>query len=338
MLESASASIPWHAEVLMRRRFLLPFLLVFAIVLAGCGAGAPVQPSTEPTTSTGDVFQVALPRLVVDVDKDGNPSVLGINPAVLTALGVDTSAMKVPPATVEQMTKGGVQHLEIASVGDRIMLAANGKPLPHLGWTAESLPRVLDLASAFTDVQNAEMIRRLLPLVTRLGLDVVLRFPKGDAAEIPLPDPNVLKQYKPTPSTEAAGMIVKIPLSFDEQGRAGITGFLTPDDMSAMGMQGFSLPPETLKKIQAQNIQSLELQTRPEGAFIYVNNDPLPTLIWDPQMLKDTMDTIKQIAPDSALLPVLELLLPYMDRGDVDVMVRFPVAAGQTPIPAKMHE
>jgi hypothetical protein len=216
------------------------------------------------------------------------------------------------------------------------MFFANGEPLPHLGWTAESLPQALDLVGVFMDLQNAQMIKNLLPLVTRLGLDVVLRFPTGGAAEIPLVDPNVAKEFRPTPNTDPASMIVKFEVMFNEQGQAGIFG-LTPEDMTSMGMNPVTLPADTFAKIQANNIQHIEFRSNPQGTTIYVNNEPLPTLLWDPEVLANLMATIKQVEPDSPLLPLLDAIVPYMDRGDIDVMLHFPVAAGQTPIEAQWH-
>ena len=158
----------------MKQRLLL-LLVVFAVVLAGCG-GQGVEPATGPTTSTGELFQIALPRLVIDIDAEGNPSILGISPALLSAFGVDVSGFRLPKTLVDQFVKAGVQHLEIASVGDRLMLFADGMPLAHLGWTPDSLTRLLGTMQTL-EMPNADMIQRVLPLITRLGLDVVLRFP-----------------------------------------------------------------------------------------------------------------------------------------------------------------
>ena len=109
----------------MKRTLWVLFLLL-VVVLAGCGGKEAAQaPSSSPLPG-GEVFQIALPRLVVDLDAEGNPSLLGISPALLNAFGVDTSSFAVPKETVDQMTKAGIQHIEIASVGDRIMLFANG--------------------------------------------------------------------------------------------------------------------------------------------------------------------------------------------------------------------
>jgi hypothetical protein len=319
----------------MRQRSLLLLFLVVALVLAGCGSGAPVT-TPETGTLSGNVFQVALPRLVVDLDAEGNPSLLGVNPSLLQAFGVDTSTMKVPPETVKQMVDAGIQHIEIAAVGDRIMFFVNGKPMPHLGWTAESLPRALDLADIFVDVQNAQMIRQILPLVTRLGLDIALRFPRGDAAEIPMIDPNEGKAMRPTPSTDPAGMIIKFELMFDEQGRPGILGMLTPEDLANLGST-FALDPTMLANIQQANLQTLEFQTQPDGAFIYTNGEPLPELIWDTQLLANLMDVVRKVGAASQLVPLLETLVPYMDRADIGIMIHFPIAEGQEAIPAQMH-
>jgi hypothetical protein len=319
----------------MRQRSPVWLLLVVALLLAGCGSGAAVQ-TAETGTAGGEIFQVALPRLVVDVDAEGNPSVLGINPSLLQFFGVDTSAMKVPPETVQQMVDAGIQHIEIASVGDRIMFFVNGKPMPHLGWSAESLPRALDVADVFMDVQNSQMIRQLLPLITRLGLDVVLRFPRGDAAEIAMIDANEAKQFQPTPNTDPAGMIIKFEAKFDEQGRPGLLG-LSADDLATMGVN-FALPADTLARVQANNLQTVEFQTDPAGAIIYTNGEPLPTLNWDTQLLANLMEVVRSLAKDSELLPLLEQVVPYLDRADVGIMVHFPIAAGQEPIPATMHD
>ena len=85
---------------MLRKSWVL--LLVLVLLLAGCGK--PVTPPEPSTTPGGEVFQVALPRIVIDVDKDGNPSVLGLGPAVLKGMGVDLAGMQVPVSTVDTGT------------------------------------------------------------------------------------------------------------------------------------------------------------------------------------------------------------------------------------------
>jgi hypothetical protein len=311
-------------------------LVVLAVVLAGCG-GQGVQPPTGPTTSTGELFQIALPRLVVDVDAQGNPTVLGISPALLSTFGVDVSGFKLPQTLVEQFVKAGVQHLEIASVGDRLMFFADAKPLPHLGWTPDSLTRMLNLMQTLK-VQNAETIQRMLPIVTRLGLDVVLRFPRGaGAAEIPFVDTGTVRSFQPTVTTDPPSAVVKFEVRFNEQGQAGMMG-LTAKDLPDMGLGTLiQMSPETLSSFQNGNIQHMEIRTKPDGAYVYVNNDPLPRLIWDTQLLANTVDLYQKLSPDAPLLPLIQQIAPYLDRADLGILLRFPAAAGQAEIPAQLH-
>jgi hypothetical protein len=309
-------------------------VVILAVILAGCG-GQAAQPTTGPTTSSGEILQVALPRLVVDVDADGNPSILGISPALLSAFGVDVGGFKLPKETVDTFAKAGVQHLEIASVGDRLMLFANGQPLPHLGWTPDSLNRLLSFLGTMK-VQNVAAIQRILPIVTRLGLDVVLRFPH-EGADIPFVDTSTVRSFQPTVTTDPPSAVAKFEVRFDEQGRAGLMT-LSPDDLAAMGMGNMlKLSPDTIANFQAGNIQSMEIRTKPDGAYVYVNNEPLPRLIWDTQLLKNSVDLYSKLEPDAQMLPLIQQIAPYLDRADLGILLRFPKAGDQADIPAELH-
>jgi hypothetical protein len=311
-------------------------LLVLVVILAGCG-GQGVEPPTGPTTPGGELFQIALPRLVVDVDAEGNPSILGISPALLATFGVDVSGFKLPPDLVQQMMDAGVQHLEVASVGDRIMLFENGKPLPHLGWTQDSLARMLNLLDTL-EVENSATIRRILPVITRLGLDVVLRFPRADGvAEIPFVDTSTVRSFQPTVTTDPPSAVIKFEVRFNEQGQAGMLG-LSADDLAALGMGSMvRLAPETLQNFQKGDIQHMEIRTKPDGAYIYVNNEPLPRLIWDTQLLGNAVDLYARLSPEAQLLPLIQQIAPYLDRADLGILLRFPVTAGKAEIPAELH-
>lgn len=319
----------------MRQR-LWAFLIVFAVILAGCG-GQATQPTTGPTTSSGELFQIALPRLVVDVDAEGNPSILGISPALLSAFGVDVAGFKLPVDLVNQMTKAGVQHLEIASVGDRLMFFANAKPLPHLGWSTDSLDRMLSLLNTLK-VENAAVIQQILPLVTRLGLDVVLRFPRdAGATEIPFVDTATVQSFQPKATTAAPSAIIKFEMRFNEQGQAGALT-LTPEDLKSMGMGSLvQLSPEMLGNLQGGNVQHAEIRTKPDGAYIYINNQPLPRLIWDSELLANAVDLYAKISPEAQLLPLIQQLAPYLDRMDLGILLRFPKAADKAEITAELH-
>jgi hypothetical protein len=187
-------------------------------------------------------------------------------------------------------------------------------------------------------VQNADTIRNILPIITRLGLDVVLRFPRDPgAAEIPFVDTGTVRSFQPTVTTDPAAAVIKFEVRFNEQGQAGVMT-LSPDELKSLGMSSLmQLSPDTLANLQSGNIQSAEIRTKPDGAYVYANNEPLPRLIWDTQLLANAVELYSKLSPEAKLLPLIQQLAPYLDRMDLDVLLRFPRAAGATEIPAELH-
>lgn len=320
----------------MKRMSWVPLLLV-VILVAGCGGG-PAQPVSGLKLPSGEIFQIALPRIVIDIDAEGNPSLLGINPTMLGFLGIDTAAMRIPKDTVELMIQADVQHLEVASVGDRIVLVANGKLLPHLGWNAQSLKKLMDVLDVF-QVQNAQLIRTLAEPITRLGLDVVVRFPVAPgAAAIPLAEQSTVYKLALTPHTDPPSLVTKFEVRFDEEGRPSILGVKAADLMGSQAGDIRILQQDTLDKLRQGNIQHIELRTKPESAYIYVNGEALPQLIWDSALLANLVELLGKLAPDMALLPLIQALAPYADRADIGILLHFPLAPGVQAIPAQMHD
>jgi hypothetical protein len=99
------------------------------------------------------------------------------------------------------------------------------------------------------------------------------------------------------------------------------------------------LSPELIQKLQAAGIQSLEFRSDPAGMTIYVNNEPLPTLLWDSALLANATTLLMGYLPEeSGAAPLIEAFLPTLDRGDVDILIHLPLAPGATPIPVEMHD
>ena len=58
------------------RRFVLVLLVLTGMVLASCGPA--IMPAAAPQTADGETFVVALPRIVITFDDQGNPGVEGV--------------------------------------------------------------------------------------------------------------------------------------------------------------------------------------------------------------------------------------------------------------------
>jgi hypothetical protein len=308
-------------------------VLIAALLLASCGPAT--VPTTSPETASGQVFMIALPRIVVDYGADGNPSkVVGID---VSNLPFQFDALKLSPALVDQFTSTNVQTLEMAFVGHGVVVYVNSKPMPYVYWDDASLDRALTLAGAL-GLQNSNVYKQLIPMLTRFGADLVLRFPlQPGATEIPLTKPGEAAQLTVTPTTEPPSVIVTFEIVYDQTGNPGILG-ITAADLAALGLPlPVGLPTSTIISLQAANIQSLEFKSGPPGLYMYANNEVLPNLSWDSALLKNLAELIIQLFPNSPYKEVVALTVPNLDRLDIDILVHFPVAPGAEPIPAQMH-
>jgi hypothetical protein len=321
----------------MMRKTLWVLLLVGSLLLAGCGPA--VQPAAAPETPGGEVFMLALPRIEITFDEVGDPSILGLS---LTQVGTWTgqdlsylSYLRLPKFYVDWMTAANVQHIELRAIGDGIALFVNGKPMPHLAWDEASLQAAADFAGLFN--MSSDMLKKFVPFVRRLGLDVALRFPlQPGASPIPLAGMDTaMLAAKP----EEAPSVTKIAfeIRYNERGSPAILGVST-EDLLAMGI---SLPANlyegSLRTLQAQNVQHMELRSKGDGLYIYVNGKPLPNIVWDNTFLTNAAELYTQMNPGSPFIQVVQQFVPMVDNADIAIMVHFPLAAGATPIPAQMH-
>jgi hypothetical protein len=306
--------------------------MVLVFVLAGCSEPAVPAPES-PVSELGERFQIALPRITVDIAEDGTPSILGLSPAILKFAGVDTEAFKFPPDTVKKLTDAGVQHLEVAVVDQGLRIWSNGQPLPFVQTSADSLGRTVTLLEGM-GVEQAPLLRRLLPILTRVGIDVALRFPVAAGVEaIPLTTVGDARTPVLAPTTDPASVVAKLEIKYDEEGIPTIMG------MDASSVMGQVLSPELIAQLQAAGVQTLELRNKPEGFTVYVNNEPLPTLQWDSALLGNLAGLVSgYMGAESEILPLIETFLPTLDRGDVNVLIHLPLPAGVEPLPVEMHD
>jgi hypothetical protein len=318
-------------------------LTIVVLVLAACGPA--MQPAASPQTDSGEVFTVALPQIQVDFDQNGNPSVLGIDATKLQSYGVNLPVTGIGPAAAAQMTKNNIQNIELRQTGNGVVVFVNGKALPYLAWTDASLQQLTDLTGLLgagsPNSQVLNLVKKLLPIVRRVGLDLVMTFPKADAAQaIPLANPNDVVKAVAAPATGPASAVVQFEIKYDENGVPSILG-ISAADLAAMGLNApLALAPSALKSLQANNIQNMELRSKGDGVYVYVNGNPLPNIAWDKQLLGNAVDLWLQMNPGvSQYVPVdlVKQVAPSIANADLSVLVHFPVATGQTPIVAKMQ-
>lgn len=316
---------------------LIALIPVLAIVLAGCSGGAPMAP-------TNSDFFVALPRIVAEFDKDGAPTVAGISSDLVSKLtNMDMSAMKLDPATIAAVQSGDIQHVEVLHKDNGFYVFVNGKLVPHVGWSDQAfttLGKTIE-SVGMLDPTVTKIVKMFLPLLTRVGVDLVVKFPvKDGGTAVPVRDVNTPVDV-PAATPVQPGFIARLTTKFSEEGVPSIADISTRDLAAVFGDMGFDfrtleLPPDTIKGLQESNIQHVVLKTGSDGITIYVNGEPLPNVAWSDPELQNTADLVNAFLSDPALndvRTVVSTMLPTLRQADAEVVLMFPVAANQQAIP-----
>jgi len=312
-------------------------LVIVTLLLAACGPA--MQPAAGPATESGEVFQIALPRIVVDFDAAGTPSIGGLKLSDLQRYGIYAGNFQLSKFYIDWMQYANIQNIELRQTGNGIVLLINGKPLPHIGWSDESLKQMADLGTMF-NVQNTQLLAKFLPIVRRLGVDLVVRVPPAaGVAEIPLANPDDVVKITAAQPSGPASAIVQFEIKYDENGVPGILG-ISAADLAAMGISApLALAPDAIRTLQYNNIQTMELRGKGDGLFLYVNGTPLPNIVWDDRLLANTADLYAQMNPTAPAqyIELAKTAVPLINKADIAIMVHFPLAAGAKPIAARMH-
>ncbi len=301
----------------------LSALVLASLILTGCGAGGP--------------FRLVFPRIYVDVDKEGFPTVAGISPQMLSFFGVDPNQLKLDPTTVGKLTNSNLQHVELLFRNDGLYWWANGKSLVPLTWDDSSFDNTKDLIIRVANLDEATsgiLSNVLLPAARSMEQNVIIRFPiKDGEAEIPLrpmggplPEPGAMVD----PS-----LIGGVRLTFDDVGVPSIAGvsFSEIEKLAGADLSSAKLPPNTVQQMKDLGVQHVTIRTTPEGIKIWSNDRLLPTLRWSEETLTNTADTLASLELiEPALGTVIKQFLPYLNRADVDLVLRFPTG-GAAPIP-----
>jgi hypothetical protein len=298
-------------------------MIIAALLLSACGAAT--ETTADEMTESGQRFLLALPRLEVNIDENGEVAFAGLTMDDISQLtGLQMQPLAVNPFYVDWMKNTNMQHMELVHTDNGIFLYANGELLPYLAWDGDSLSNVGSVAG-MANVPFSGLIGLLVPIIERTGLDMVVRFPlQEDAEEIALRDPTVAPEPVPADGEEKS-VITHVDIDYDENGVPMLAGITSRDVLASTGLGlPVELTPETIAQIQALGIEEIQFQSNGEGVFILVNEMPLPHVAWSNDLLESGADLYAQVNPDSPYIALANLLLPELNNVDLDMRVRFP--------------
>lgn len=300
---------------------ILSLLLIAALLLGACGPAVPT--AADETTESGQRFMLSLPRLVIDIDAQGNPSVGGVSLADLGGLiGAQVPSFTINPFYVNWLTNTNVQHIELVHAADGIYLYVNGEQMPYVAWDGESLANVGQIAGML-NVPFAQLIGTLVPVIQRTGLNIVLQFPKQEGAEdIPLRDPSKAPEAPPA-EEQTSSVVTHADVVFDENGVPSIAG-ISAQDLLRAGIAVPGLAPQTMSMIKQYGIKDFRIVSSPKGMYLYVNDMPLPHIVWNNQFLDSSANLYAQMNPSSPYIELAKLIVPELNNVDVDLLLKFP--------------
>jgi hypothetical protein len=275
-----------------RLALLLSILLILSTVLAGC-MPRPGQGNLA-ASSAADSVVVDIPAIALMYDEQGQASLKGLD---LSALGVDLDALARTPEQIALAQAAGIESAFVNLAPDGVNLYANGKPMLTMDWNADtiqSLGAVLEIAG----VDNADTLVKVLPLLSSMSLGVAMTFPGAGSSPTlvgPAPDSAALQAAAQAGTAEvlgelgippfAAGLLGALgPLTvrYDAAGVGTLEGlgmianFLPPDALA-----GLNLDAEQMEQVDELGIQSINVQTSPQGLAITLNGNALPLIRWD---------------------------------------------------------
>jgi hypothetical protein len=319
-----------------RLYFLLP-LLVLALLLTACESASP------DATSASEDFAVSLPRIVIDVDSDGNPTVGGFGTETLKNLtmgGVDYTWMRMDPALVRRFSDMDLQHIEAVYRDDGIYLFVNGEALPFVRWDEQSLDNTAGVITTFGGMnpQFTEALKTIIPFAQRVGVDMAVRFPVVQGREITaLRDMGQELASVETAKREPSALQLRIEVFYNEDGKPFVPGasFIL-ENLLGVDTSQLALPPATIARMTQMGIQHIAIRTQEDGIQFFVNGEPLPELAWSENQLGVVADLIGQLylgGQTEGMQQVLEAILPALSQMDFELVLRFPMAEGAEVIP-----
>lgn len=321
---------------------LLSVLLIGLLMMSAC---APRATAGEGEAAAGEKdIVVDLPALVLDIQEDGSLSMGGLSLADLGAAAGQAdmlAALSVPPDTVDAMVGSKIQHIQIGTTPEGILVLVNGKAIPSIAWDGDALVTTAEVVDQL-GVAPVALLDKLLPLIQNIGIGVVVRAPvpegvdalplvsaDDDAAERAMSAQAEFLKAVITPPTFSVGV------NYAEDGSWDIAG-ISKDDLASM-VPGLAdaLPsdPAFIATMDGMGIDQLGVSTNEDGFFISINGKNLPYVTWADGRINNVLalaaetGMLDEVVPGmdaKALLQYVDALLPAILASQISLNINFP--------------
>jgi hypothetical protein len=320
---------------------LVSLVMAALVLLVGCAPRA----TSGQIAASADESQIAvdLPALVLDVQADGS---INIGGQALTEVGGGIAASVAgsaafPAEMVSSITAYNIQHIQIDNTPEGLLILVNGRPIPSLAWDGEKLVATAGVLEELG--AGVALLDRVLPLLTNLGVGVILRFPIASGEEaLPLVAPEseaaaaAMAAQQEFLASVGGPPVFHFTINYAADGSWAIAD-MNQADWEALvpgATSMLTLTPQTIAQISAAGITEIELATNTDGIFISINGQTLPYLTWADGRVQHLLTLAEEsgllamtLGSDpnmTAIIDTIEGLLPAVQATDVSLRITFP--------------
>ncbi|MCL4831498.1 MAG: hypothetical protein KJZ86_03620 [Caldilineaceae bacterium] len=299
--EQAATYLPWLRRIGVGVRIKLPLAAGATALTIPRWKGEELATKESPAATTIGPIQFG----GLAYDASGNPSIEGVPLAEIEqALGASLG-LNLPPMVIQILQALGAQQLTVATQPNGIDLSIDGKPLPSLAYDTARLNRLLPITGPLVGPAMADTLQTVVPQLPGADIDLIVSFTGQPAADTKL---------------------ASIPIKVNEDGTLSAWGI--PLGTSPI------LQPDVLGKLQAGNIQKIDLNIVGDSFYLATNQEPLPVISWTGASL----DTFGDVATDlfgvspGLLGGGLSIVRSIVQKTGIGMSLDMPVAAGASPI------
>lgn len=323
-----------------RSSVFVSLLMAALVLLVGCAPRA-TSGETAAAADESDVV-VDIPALVLDVTPEGGITVGGQPITELGGgLGAGLAGLSFPPDMVDALSAFNIQHIQIDNTPEGLLILVNGQAIPSLAWDGEKLVATAEVLDTLGS--GVALLDRVLPLITNLGLGVILRFPIAQGEEaLPMVAPESEAAATARAAQEeflaAVGTppVVQLTLAYAEDGTWSVADMdqETLATLLPVSLDMLNLPPAVIEQVRNAGVQEVQLSTNVDGIFISINGKTLPYLTWADGRISHLLTLAQETglltsvlgdSPDMAgIIAAIESLLPAIQATEASLRVTFP--------------
>ncbi len=302
-------------------------LVLITVTFTGCGGDSVEGLTTGVVDLAADVMpRVNLPRITLNYNEAGVPSVFRIQPS---SFGL--TFLNLPQETVNQLVERNVQHLELEVTSGGLLIYINGQALPYVAWNEDSLAYIGDTVDQLDLMQFDSTIAKAMPLLSKLGIDVVAAFPvPSGVEEIPVRDRSERTLAEEADLGEPTAVLHAL-IQYDQDGIPSIADITSREigELAQIDLASVELNSEIMSMVEAAGIQQVAAATASDGLYVLINEQEVLQIAYNEPHLMNAVDAYAQLtgAQDEPLTTLLRNVMPIVYGADIDLVVELP--AGQ---------